>query len=314
MRFPNMNKVTTLFKVLTIFIIFTSIEGEDMVADQLNTLSKEEKQVILKKGTEAPFSGDLLNEKREGIFTCRQCGAKLYNSTNKFDSGCGWPSFDDEIEGAVLRIPDADGRRTEIICANCKGHLGHVFVGEKFTDKNTRHCVNSLSMDFISEKLELEEKAVFAGGCFWGVEYYMQKIEGVKTVVSGYTGGKQENPSYQDVIYRNTGHYEAVEVTYDPKLVGFETIAKTFFEIHDPAQKNGQGPDIGKQYRSAVFYANEEQKAVTEDLIKQLKNKGYKVATKLIKASPFYNAEDYHQDYYNNKGSLPYCHGYVKRF
>ena len=314
MRFPNMNKVTTLFKVLTIFIIFTSIEGEDMVADQLNTLSKEEKQVILKKGTVAPFSGDLLNEKREGIFTCRQCGAKLYNSTNKFDSGCGWPSFDDEIEGAVLRIPDADGRRTEIICANCKGHLGHVFVGEKFTDKNTRHCVNSLSMDFISEKLELEEKAVFAGGCFWGVEYYMQKIEGVKTVVSGYTGGKQENPSYQDVIYRNTGHYEAVEVTYDPKLVGFETIAKTFFEIHDPAQKNGQGPDIGKQYRSAVFYANEEQKAVTEDLIKQLKNKGYKVATKLIKASPFYNAEDYHQDYYNNKGSLPYCHGYVKRF
>ena len=314
MRFLNTNKAAILFKVLTIFIIFTSIKGETMVTDQLNTLNKEEKQIILKKGTEAPYSGDLLNEKREGIFTCRQCGAKLYNSTNKFDSGCGWPSFDDEIEGAVLRIPDADGRRTEIVCANCKGHLGHVFVGEKFTDKNTRHCVNSISMDFIPEKLELEEKAVFAGGCFWGVEYYMEKIDGVKKVVSGYIGGKQENPSYQDVIYRNTGHYEAVEVTYDPKLVGFETIAKTFFEIHDPTQKNGQGPDIGKQYRSAVFYANEEQKSATEDLIKQLENKGYKVATKLIKASPFYNAEDYHQDYYNNKGSLPYCHGYVKRF
>ncbi|MCK4529818.1 MAG: bifunctional methionine sulfoxide reductase B/A protein, partial [Candidatus Marinimicrobia bacterium] len=245
-----------------------------MAANQLKILSKEEKQVILKKGTEDPFSGDLLNEKRKGIFTCRQCGAKLYNSTDKFDSSCGWPSFDDEIEGAVLRIPDADGHRTEIVCANCRGHLGHVFIGEKFTDKNTRHCVNSLSMDFTPENLELEEKAVFAGGCFWGVEYYMQKIEGVNTVVSGYTGGHSEDPTYEDVSYKNTGHYEAVEITYDPVRVNFETLAKTFFEIHDPTQKNGQGPDIGKQYRSAIFYQNKEQEAVSKKLIEQLRNKG----------------------------------------
>lgn len=314
MRFPNMNKAVVLFKVLTIFIIFTSIKGEDMVADQLKTLSKEEKQVILKKGTEDPFSGDLLNEKREGIFTCRQCGAKLYNSTDKFDSGCGWPSFDDEIESAVLRIPDADGRRTEIVCANCKGHLGHVFIGEKFTDKNTRHCVNSLSMDFTHGNLELEEKAVFAGGCFWGVEYYMQKIEGVNAVVSGYTGGHSEAPTYEDVSYKNTGHYEAVEITYDPVRVNFETLAKTFFEIHDPTQKNGQGPDIGKQYRSAIFYQNKEQEAVSKKLIEQLRNKGYKVATKVLPTETFYKAEEYHQDYYLSRGKLPYCHGYVKRF
>lgn len=314
MRFPNTNKAVTLFKVLTIFIIFTPIKGEDMAANQLKILSKEEKQVILKKGTEDPFSGDLLNEKRKGIFTCRQCGAKLYNSTDKFDSSCGWPSFDDEIEGAVLRIPDADGHRTEIVCANCRGHLGHVFIGEKFTDKNTRHCVNSLSMDFTPENLELEEKAVFAGGCFWGVEYYMQKIEGVNTVVSGYTGGHSEDPTYEDVSYKNTGHYEAVEITYDPVRVNFETLAKTFFEIHDPTQKNGQGPDIGKQYRSAIFYQNKEQEAVSKKLIEQLRNKGYKVATKVLPPETFYKAEEYHQDYYLSKGKLPYCHGYVKRF
>lgn len=300
--------------ILILIAIFTVVKGETMSDNKYNPLNEMEKRVMLEKGTEAPYTGKLLNEKREGVFVCRQCGAELYNSTNKFDSQCGWPSFDDEIEGAVLRVPDADGRRTEIICANCKGHLGHVFLGEGFTPKNTRHCVNSISMEFILGKLELEEKAIFAGGCFWGVEYYMQQLEGVKSVVSGYTGGRTENPSYQDVLYRNTGHYEAVEVSFDPSIVDYETIAKRFFEIHDPTQKNGQGPDIGKQYRSAIFYQDDEQKAIAENLMKILEEKGYKLATRLIKAKEFYDAEDYHQDYYDKKGTLPYCHGFIKRF
>ncbi|MEA2077860.1 MAG: bifunctional methionine sulfoxide reductase B/A protein [Candidatus Marinimicrobia bacterium] len=285
-----------------------------MSTNQYNKLSKAEEHVIINKSTETPFSGYLLKEKREGTYTCRQCGAALYYSADKFESGCGWPSFDDEIKGAVLRIPDADGRRTEIICANCKGHLGHVFLGEGFTDKDIRHCVNSISMDFIPGKLKLEEKTIFAGGCFWGVEYYMQKMEGVKTVVSGYTGGHTADPNYEDVSYNNTGHYEAVEITYDPGVINFETLAKMFFEIHDPEQKNGQGPDIGKQYRSAVFYRDEEQKAISKKLINQLKDNGYKVATKILPAETFYTAEEYHQDYYARRGKLPYCHGYVKRF
>lgn len=115
---------------------------------QYNPLTLEEQQVILHKGTEYPFTGSLLNENRQGIYICKQCDAPLYTSESKFDAMCGWPSFDDEIEGAVERVPDADGRRTEIICSNCKGHLGHVFVGENFTEKNTRHCVNSISMKF----------------------------------------------------------------------------------------------------------------------------------------------------------------------
>ena len=113
-----------------------------------NTLTPQEEHVILNKGTERPFTGELLNENTQGIYTCKQCDAPLYRSESKFDAMCGWPSFDDEIEGSVERVPDADGRRTEIVCANCKGHLGHVFEGEKFTAKNTRHCVNSVSLNF----------------------------------------------------------------------------------------------------------------------------------------------------------------------
>ena len=114
-----------------------------------NKLTQEEQRVILHKGTEMPFTGEYDNFKEEGVFICRQCEQPLYTSTDKFISGCGWPSFDDEIKGSVERVRDADGRRVEIICSNCKGHLGHVFEGERFTSKNTRHCVNSISMKFV---------------------------------------------------------------------------------------------------------------------------------------------------------------------
>lgn len=154
----------------------------------------------------------------------------------------------------------------------------------------------------------MQERAYFAGGCFWGVEYYLRKVPGVASVTSGYMGGTTENPTYEQVSSGRTGHAETVEVVFDPAKVTYEELARLFFEIHDPTQKDGQGPDLGTQYRSAIFYANDAQKAVVEKLISILKEKGLKVVTELKSAERFYPAEDYHQRYYEKSGGTPYCH------
>jgi peptide methionine sulfoxide reductase msrA/msrB len=308
-------KVVFNILILTLFF-FMSDEIFSQEKLPYNNLSNDESYVINKKGTEAPFRGKYTNSKEKGTYICRKCGAALYHSTDKFQSDCGWPSFDEEISGAVDRFPDPDGMRTEITCSTCGAHLGHLFKGEMLTDKNTRHCVNSISLDFVPAILPAGRygTAVFAGGCFWGVEYYLQKAPGVITVTSGYTGGHVKNPSYKEVSSGRTGHAEAVKVIYDPKKTTYENLLKLFLEIHDPTQVDRQGPDIGEQYRSEIFYMNDQQKATAEKYLDILKAKGYKVATQLTAASEFYPAEDYHQDYYFNNGKLPYCHAYTKRF
>ncbi len=278
-------------------------------------LTNEEKRVILNKGTELPFSGKYYNFHERGTYVCKQCGAPLYFSEAKFDSGCGWPSFDEEISGAVRRLPDVDGRRTEIVCAKCGGHLGHVFTGEGFTPKDTRHCVNSISMDFVPEdKQEETEVAIFAGGCFWGVEHLMQQQPGILSIEVGYIGGSTENPTYREVCSHTTGHAEAVRIVFDPKKVSYTTLAKLFFEIHDPTQSDGQGPDLGDQYRSEIFYTTSRQKEIAEELIGQLQGKGFQVVTRVTPATVFWKAEEYHQNYYNKTGKAPYCHRYIPRF
>jgi peptide methionine sulfoxide reductase msrA/msrB len=279
-------------------------------------LSKYESNVIKNKGTESPFTGKFTKFTGKGTYTYKQCGAALYYSTSKFDSDCGWPSFDDEIKGAVNRFPDPDGMRTEITCASCGAHLGHVFTGEHLTQKNIRHCVNSVSLDFVPAHLDPGRYgiAIFAGGCFWGVEYFMQKAAGVVSVVSGYTGGSVKNPTYKEVCTGNTGHAEAVKIVYDPRKTTYDKLLRLFLEIHDPTQVDRQGPDIGEQYRSEIFYLNDDQKAIADQDLNLLRNKGLKIATAVTKASEFYNAEDYHQDYYFNNGKIPYCHAYNKRF
>ena len=287
---------------------------DDLPTLQLNHLTDEESRVIIGKGTERPFSGKYYKYKDNGTYLCKQCNAPLYKSNDKFDSSCGWPSFDDAIKGAIKKKKDADGRRVEILCAKCNAHLGHVFVGEGLTSKNTRYCVNSISLNFEKNKTEAFKKAYFAGGCFWGVEYYLEKEEGVVSVESGYMGGRKKNPTYRDVSRGNSGYLELVEVVYDPSKVSYEKLARLFFEIHDPTQKNGQGPDIGSQYLSAIFVSTNQEKKIVQKLINALESNGYKITTEIKKREVFYKAEDYHQNYYDKKGYKPYCHGYVKRF
>jgi len=244
--------------------------------------------VVKYKGTEPPFSGEYNDFGTSGTYLCRQCGLALFRSQTQFHSGCGWPSFDEEIKGVVKRKLDADGRRTEIVCFRCDAHLGHVFTGEGFNAKDTRHCVNALSLDFVSDvTVEDTEEAILAAGCFWGVEYYLKKLPGVLKTEVGYTGGHKDHPTYQDVCTGTTGQYEAIRVIYDSKKISYEALLRYFFEIHDPTQANGQGPDIGSQYGSAVFYYDDKQKQMALAVMKELETLGFRLATVLLPVTVF---------------------------
>jgi peptide methionine sulfoxide reductase msrA/msrB len=307
----------TIIRILTLLLLMSQSACSQQTKEKkmkYNQLTPEEQAVILHKATERPFSGEYVNTTAKGTYICRQCNAPLYRSEDKFKSDCGWPSFDDEIPGAVKRIPDADGQRTEIICANCGAHLGHVFTGEGFTPKNTRYCVNSISMKFIPDKKENKETAYFASGCFWGTQYHFMKAKGVIETTVGYMGGHTQHPTYQQVCTGLTGHAETTQVIFDNLKTTYDEMVKLFFETHDFTQVGGQGPDIGDQYRSVIFYNSESQKQIADKYIKILTDKGFKVVTKLQPATEFWKAEDYHQEYYEKKHGTPYCHIYRKIF
>jgi peptide methionine sulfoxide reductase msrA/msrB len=179
---------------------------------------------------------------------------------------------------------------------------------------STQNSTQTMTQNTSTDTNKHLETAIFAGGCFWGVQYYFEKAKGVTNTVVGYIGGHIANPSYEQVCSHTTGHYEAIKVTYDPTVTNYEAMAKLFFDIHDPTQTNGQGPDIGQQYMSVIFYADNNQKQIVQNLIDQLTKKGMKVATQLMQATTFYTAEDYHQHHYDHEGGAPYCHHFVDKF
>ena len=271
--------------------------------------------IIKKKETEPPYSGKYNEFDEKGTYLCRQCGLALFRSNAKFQSECGWPSFDAEIPGAIVRKIDADGSRIEILCARCYAHLGHIFEGEKFTKNDIRYCVNSLSLDHIVNiEANDTEEAVYAAGCFWGVEYYFKQLPGVLKTEVGYMGGDKKYPTYDQVCSGETGHYEVVRVIYDPTKINYETLTKYFFEIHDPTQFDGQGPDRAQQYLSVIFYYDDAQKNKAIHIMTELETLGYFLDTKLLPVGIFWRAEEDHQNYYEKNKKAPYCHQYVKRF
>lgn len=279
---------------------------------KLNPLTSEEKRVIEDRGTEAPFSGEYERVFESGVYLCRRCNAPLYRSEDKFDARCGWPSFDDAIPGAVTNIPDDDGMRTEIRCARCDAHLGHVFSGEQLTPKNMRYCVNSLSMRFMLSRSMNEKKecAYFGGGCFWCTEAAFQLFRGVLSVTPGYAGGVAENPTYESVSGGTTGHAEVVRVEYDPFLISYEFLLQVFFSAHDPTSRNRQGADIGTQYRSIILYMDDIQKEIAEKTIFQFDRVHIfpkPILTEVRKFETFFPAEEYHVSYFEKNESAPYC-------
>lgn len=276
-----------------------------MSEDYFSHLNRREKQILVEKGTETPFSGEYNNHFQAGIFICKACKSPLYESKTKFDSSCGWPSFDDEIQGSIKRKEDLSGGRirTEICCSTCEGHLGHVFHGENITNKNTRHCVNSLSLQFISHENLTE--AVFGAGCFWSVQKLFQELDGVYMTQVGYMGGVTDNPSYEEVCKGETNHAEVVQIYYNEEIISFESLLEVFWRNHNPTTINQQGLDIGTQYRSVIFYYNPKQKQIAkESIIEQQDYYENLIVTQIVKFEKFYRAEEYHQDYLykNNLG------------
>ena len=278
-----------------------------MTKDYFSHLTPEQQHILKDKGTEAPFTGEYNEHFEAGIFICRACENPLYESNTKFNSGCGWPSFDDEIKGAINRYEDlSSGRiRTEICCSNCDGHLGHVFAGEQITEKDTRHCVNSLSIRF--KPYSQLQKATFGAGCFWSVEKLFKATEGVYLACVGYMGGTTDLPTYKQVCSGTTNHAEVIDLYFYAEKVSYITLLNLFWENHNPTTLNRQGADNGTQYRSVVFYHNEQQQEDAEQSKKeQQQHWQQEIVTQIVPSSTFYRAEEYHQNYLN-KNNLGSC-------
>ena len=296
-------------------------------------LTPEQLHVTQSCGTEPPFRNAYWDNHEPGIYVDIVSGEPLFSSLDKFDSGTGWPSFTKPIEPNVTEKTDVSHGmvRTEVRSKNADSHLGHLFPDGPRDGGGLRYCINSASLRFIPvSKLEAEgygkyaqlfgaaatpaqtEVAILAGGCFWGMEDILRNIPGVLDTEAGYTGGWLENPRYDDTHDSKSGHAESVKVIFDPTKLSYEDLLeKWFFRMHDPTTLNRQGNDVGTQYRSAIFYASEQQRKTAEAVKARVEASGKwkkPIVTEIVAATKWYPAESYHQDYLQKHPGGYTCH------
>lgn len=275
-----------------------------------NSLTPEQYYITREHGTERAFTGEYCAAFEPAIYGCVCCGNVLFDSREKFESGTGWPSFTQPLkENAIKYIEDRSYgmRRIETRCNVCDAHLGHVFPDGPMPS-GLRYCMNSAALKKIKTVKSNIKTAVFGGGCFWCTEVLFQELDGVQSVISGYSGGHDDNPTYQNVCAGITGHAEVIQVTYDADVISFEDLIEIHLHTHNPTTLNQQGADRGTQYRSIIFYQNEEEKNRVAKVLKTAQA-DFKtpIVTELQPLEKFFAAEAYHQNYYNRNSFQPYC-------
>lgn len=270
-------------------------------------LSEEEYRITRLKGTERAHSSEMCSLFEPGLYACVCCDTLLFDGQQKFESGTGWPSFTQPVsDNSVAYYADnAYGmRRIEALCNTCQAHLGHVFPDGP-APSGLRYCMNAVSLKKVKNQYE---KATFGGGCFWCTEAIFDQLKGVLKVESGYSGGKNINPTYREVCSGSTGHAEVVQVTYDPELISYDDLLRIHLSTHNPTTLNQQGADWGTQYRSVIFANDQKQIETAGKIIQEMKPTFEKeIITEVKPLQAFYKAEEHHQNYYSSNPEKAYC-------